>query len=204
MTCAPCKFKKDQYLTWLPRQLSITGGQQLPQPCYILQNPGKTASYIEKVPKKIHGFLFWNFNWKENRATGIICYEVEIPRIKPWESFFLIFQNHEARTYLQPHYGNGVLGNVVQLKGDFSWTTLRGKHCRHPIAVMGVVDTFGHSVIAFLQIGICCLIMYFISKLFMVLQHTIICCCNEKFDFIHFCQKTKSQLQILTGLLSCD
>ena len=27
----------------------------------------------------------------------------------------------------------------------FSWTTLRGKHCRHPIAVMGVVDTFGHK-----------------------------------------------------------
>ena len=25
----------------------------------------------------------------------------------------------------------------------FSWTTLRGKNCRHPIAVMGVVDTFG-------------------------------------------------------------
>ena len=24
----------------------------------------------------------------------------------------------------------------------FGWTTLRGKHCRHPIAVMGVVDTF--------------------------------------------------------------
>jgi hypothetical protein len=27
----------------------------------------------------------------------------------------------------------------------FSWTTLRGKHCRHPIAVMGVVDTFRHN-----------------------------------------------------------
>ena len=26
----------------------------------------------------------------------------------------------------------------------FCWTTLRGKHCRHPIAVMGVVNTFGH------------------------------------------------------------
>ena len=25
----------------------------------------------------------------------------------------------------------------------FSWTTLRGKHCRYPIAVMGVVDMFG-------------------------------------------------------------
>ena len=24
----------------------------------------------------------------------------------------------------------------------FSWTTLRGKHCQHPIAIMGVVDTF--------------------------------------------------------------
>ena len=28
----------------------------------------------------------------------------------------------------------------------FSWTTLRGKHCRHPIAVMGVVDMFGFYV----------------------------------------------------------
>ena len=25
----------------------------------------------------------------------------------------------------------------------FSWTTLRDKHCRHSIVVMGVVDTFG-------------------------------------------------------------
>jgi hypothetical protein len=24
----------------------------------------------------------------------------------------------------------------------FSWTTLRGKHCWHPIVIMGVVDTF--------------------------------------------------------------
>ena len=29
----------------------------------------------------------------------------------------------------------------------FSWTTLRGKHCRHLIAVMGVVDTFGPHTI---------------------------------------------------------
>ena len=27
----------------------------------------------------------------------------------------------------------------------FSWTTLRGKRCWHPIAVMGVVDTFEQS-----------------------------------------------------------
>ena len=48
-----------------------------------------------------------------------------------------------ARTYLQPHYGNGVFWQCL----PFSWTTLRGKHCRHPIAVMGVVDTFVHSPI---------------------------------------------------------
>ena len=29
----------------------------------------------------------------------------------------------------------------------FSWTTLRGKHCRHPIAIIGVVDTFGQSFV---------------------------------------------------------
>ena len=27
----------------------------------------------------------------------------------------------------------------------FSWTTLRGKHCWHPIAIIGVVDTFGQN-----------------------------------------------------------
>ena len=34
----------------------------------------------------------------------------------------------------------------------FSWTTLRGKHCRHPIAVMGVVVTFGPSVLSTLWV----------------------------------------------------
>ena len=32
-----------------------------------------------------------------------------------------------------------------------SWTTLRGKHCRHPIAVMGVVDTFGLCLVFFMD-----------------------------------------------------
>ena len=29
----------------------------------------------------------------------------------------------------------------------FSWTTLRGKHCWHPIAVMGVIDTFRRTFV---------------------------------------------------------
>ena len=32
-------------------------------------------------------------------------------------------------TYLQPHYGNEFFWQCL----PFSWTTLRGKHCRHPI-----------------------------------------------------------------------
>ena len=42
-----------------------------------------------------------------------------------------------ARTYLQSHYDDEVFGNICV---PFSWTTLRDKHCWHPIAVMGVVD----------------------------------------------------------------
>ena len=33
----------------------------------------------------------------------------------------------------------------------FSWTTLRDKLCWHPIAVMGVVDTFGLQEISFMH-----------------------------------------------------
>ena len=47
-----------------------------------------------------------------------------------------------TRTYLQPHY------NALRQWGfgqclPFNWTTLRGKHWWHPIAVMEVVVTFG-------------------------------------------------------------
>ena len=51
-------------------------------------------------------------------------------------SIALAFQRH-ARTCLQPNYNNGFRQCL-----PFSWTTLRGKHCQHPIAVMGVVDKF--------------------------------------------------------------
>ena len=46
---------------------------------------------------------------------------------------------------------------VFQQCLPFSWTTLRGKHCRQPIAVMGVVDTFrpGPTVCANLFREIC-------------------------------------------------
>ena len=40
----------------------------------------------------------------------------------------------------------------------FSWTTLRGKHCRRPIAVMGVADTFGPSLM--------CILIFLITNYF--------------------------------------
>ena len=43
------------------------------------------------------------------------------------------------------------VSNLEQVNGTklytFRWTTLRDKHCRHPIAVMGVVDTFVHQLL---------------------------------------------------------
>ena len=44
---------------------------------------------------------------------------------------------------------NPIMARGFQQCLPFSWTTLRCKHCRHPIAVMGVVDTFGHDLIHF-------------------------------------------------------
>ena len=40
-------------------------------------------------------------------------------------------------------FGQNVSRTRLQQCLPFSWTAMRGKHCRHPIAVMGVVDTFG-------------------------------------------------------------
>ena len=48
---------------------------------------------------------------------------------------------------------------------SFSWTTLRGKHWRHPIAVMGVVDTFGPRPPAIL-LELCCSMLWYSSVLF--------------------------------------
>ena len=43
----------------------------------------------------------------------------------------------------------------------FSWTTPRGKHCRHPIAIMGVVDTFGQGSSRMCNKIICRFIIFF-------------------------------------------
>ena len=47
------------------------------------------------------------------------------------------FLVHSAQTNLQPHYGNGVSAMFT-----FQLDNTRSKHCRHPLAVMGVVVYF--------------------------------------------------------------
>ena len=60
----------------------------------------------------------------------------KIPKLL-WRTFdqFTLLAAVIAQRYLLLHYCNGVFG----------WTTLGNKHCRHPIAVMGVLDMFRHS-----------------------------------------------------------
>ena len=50
-----------------------------------------------------------------------------------------IRSRHSAQMYLQSHSGNGFFLQCL----PFRWTTLRGKHWRHLIDVMEVVNTFG-------------------------------------------------------------
>ena len=50
---------------------------------------------------------------------------------------------------LPEHIYNSITAMGFSPMFTFQLTTLRGKHYRHPIAVMGVVDTFGHSILMF-------------------------------------------------------
>ena len=52
--------------------------------------------------------------------------------------FFRPTEIYNALTYLQTPLQQWGFRQCL----PFSWTTLRGKYCQHPIAVMGIVDTF--------------------------------------------------------------
>ena len=62
------------------------------------------------------------------------------------------FENQYVHIHILRYHSSNVSTTPLWQWGfrqclPFSWTTLRGKHCRHPIAVMGVVDTFGHTLL---------------------------------------------------------
>ena len=78
-------------------------------------------------------YWFWN--------QALSFYPVEPLYKDSYYKFQLIFLS-TARMYLQP--SNGIFGNVYL---SACRTTLKGKHCWHPIAVMEVVNTFGHCVL---------------------------------------------------------
>ena len=85
-----------------------------------------------------------SLSWSEKHWR--ISNKVTITVLYSWQNlarFFSTIQEwkvrEHARTYLQPH--NMAMGFWQCL--PFSWTALRCKHCWNPIAIMGVVDTFG-------------------------------------------------------------
>ena len=51
------------------------------------------------------------------------------------------------RGTIPEHIYNSITALGFQLCLSFSWTTLRGKHCQHPIVVIGVVDTFRQRMV---------------------------------------------------------
>jgi hypothetical protein len=78
--------------------------------------------------------------WKKGLRWFVLLF---IPLYNP-----LIFMNLHVG-FQDFFFRRGPIGSTSSLRQWcfrqcllFSWTTLRGKHCRHPIAVMGVVDTF--------------------------------------------------------------
>ena len=74
--------------------------------------------------------------------------------------FFCFFSKYARPTSMAPEYislrpGPNVsttpLRQCFQQCLPFIWTTLRGKHCGNPIAVMVVVDTFGPEGLEIIQ-----------------------------------------------------
>ena len=60
--------------------------------------------------------------------------------------FHILFWTRNTNTNSSPNVFTTPLRQwVFRQCLPFSWTTLRGKNCRHPIAELGVVDTFEQS-----------------------------------------------------------
>ena len=59
-----------------------------------------------------------------------------------FKSSFLLLPAEYSRAFFE-HIYNPITAMGFWPCFPFSWTTLGGKHCRHPIAIMGVVDMFG-------------------------------------------------------------
>ena len=79
--------------------------------------------------------------WKPHCLNGVV-YTFGLKQAKNGFFVFLGYQGPCLNISTTPLWQWG-----FQQCLPFSWTTLRGKHCRHPIAVMGVVDTFGQSLL---------------------------------------------------------
>ena len=87
----------------------------------------------------IFNIIQWD-NGSTDRSSCHLMVQFDRLGIIRWDSGLLTWPEHIYNPIT-------AIGFSAML--PFNWTTLRGKHCRHPIAVMGVVDTFGHCLRAY-------------------------------------------------------
>ena len=84
-----------------------------------------------------------------NMLKKIVLYVCCIKDIRAFLKIILDWNKSKFSECIWPNAQNSQNVSTTPLRQwffwqclPFSWTTLRGKHCRHPIAVIGVVDTF--------------------------------------------------------------
>ena len=70
----------------------------------------------------------------------------KIRAVGTWVTGLLLDFGRKRSKTLPERIYNPIMAMGFRQCLPFSWSKLRGKHCQHPIAVMGVVDTFGHGV----------------------------------------------------------
>ena len=127
------------------------------------ENFNKSEEWEIGVLSTLEWQIFWSFrpNWNKLRdrqsftniryagtkgASGAFGLPLVL-NPTCWLSFIVLRSSEHSLTYQNSSCSN-VSTTPLRQWGfrqclPFSWTTLRGKHCRHPIAIMGVVDTFG-------------------------------------------------------------
>ena len=113
-------------------------------PC-IWRFGGHSPGLFSTRASPLRQFLIgYNQNQKPNRKWK---QKLKRKSVSKKLRFVLVFLKQKLETGYSPNIST----NPLQQWGfrqflPSSWTALRGKHCWHRIVVMGVVDTFRHSI----------------------------------------------------------
>ena len=105
------------------------------------QNQGRTKQRNCRLSPQSHKYQLGWAVWATSRLMIFVYALKNLPTYP-----VTLHQGYILFTYLSPNVSTTPFRQWgFRQCLPFRWTTLRGKNCRHPIAVMGVVDTFGHK-----------------------------------------------------------